>query len=141
MTLMFRPFGIAALLLAAGTSFASAGHPAGASTGLHAPKAITIQLTPGGGRVFNPPGSCIGASCRELGGGRVFRETPVPTYKPGYIYRDSDIPTYRRPPAYGRNVQRIHTQWCRDRYRSYRSSDNTYKPRGLPRQECKSPYY
>lgn len=33
-----------------------------------------------------------------------------------------------------------HVQWCYDRYKSYRSSDNTFQPYGGPRQECRSPY-
>jgi hypothetical protein len=33
-----------------------------------------------------------------------------------------------------------HVQWCHDRYRSYRSSDNTYQPTKAPRQQCYSPY-
>jgi len=33
-----------------------------------------------------------------------------------------------------------HVQWCYDRYRSYRSSDNTFQPNNGPRQECRSPY-
>lgn len=33
-----------------------------------------------------------------------------------------------------------HQQWCSDRYRSYRSSDDTYIDRGGVRQTCKSPF-
>lgn len=33
-----------------------------------------------------------------------------------------------------------HQQWCRDRYRSYRSSDDTYVDRGGVRQTCNSPF-
>lgn len=33
-----------------------------------------------------------------------------------------------------------HQQWCNDRYRSYRSTDNTYIDRGGVRQTCKSPF-
>ncbi|MBI0140955.1 BA14K family protein [Bartonella sp. W8125] len=33
-----------------------------------------------------------------------------------------------------------HQQWCSDRYRSYRSSDDTYVDRGGVRQTCKSPF-
>jgi hypothetical protein len=40
------------------------------------------------------------------------------------------------PRAYGGD----HVQWCYDRYRSYRASDNTYQPYGGPRQQCISPY-
>ncbi|MCA0048734.1 BA14K family protein [Mesorhizobium sp. B283B1A] len=33
-----------------------------------------------------------------------------------------------------------HVQWCYDRYKSYRASDNTFQPYNGPRQECRSPY-
>jgi hypothetical protein len=33
-----------------------------------------------------------------------------------------------------------HTQWCYNRYRSYRASDNTFQPYSGPRQQCYSPY-
>jgi hypothetical protein len=33
-----------------------------------------------------------------------------------------------------------HVQWCYDRYRSYRASDNTYQPYNGPRRQCVSPY-
>ncbi|MCO4319660.1 BA14K family protein [Phyllobacterium sp. 21LDTY02-6] len=33
-----------------------------------------------------------------------------------------------------------HVQWCYDKYRSYRASDNTYQPYNGPRQQCYSPY-
>ena len=33
-----------------------------------------------------------------------------------------------------------HVQWCYDRYRSYRASDNTFQPYHGPRQRCYSPY-
>ncbi|MER2536914.1 MAG: BA14K family protein [Rhizobiaceae bacterium] len=38
--------------------------------------------------------------------------------------------------AYGNS----HVQWCYDRYRSYRASDNTFQPYNGPRQQCYSPY-
>ncbi len=44
----------------------------------------------------------------------------------------------RRAP--GHYYGRAHDAWCHDRYRSYRSSDNTYKPYNGPRRECYSPY-
>jgi hypothetical protein len=52
----------------------------------------------------------------------------------GSVYRDRD---YRR--SY-RGVSRAHVEWCYDRYRSYRASDNTYAPRIGVRAECISPY-
>jgi len=33
-----------------------------------------------------------------------------------------------------------HIQWCYNRYRSYRASDNTFQPYNGPRQQCYSPY-
>ncbi|RUM97879.1 BA14K family protein [Pseudaminobacter arsenicus] len=33
-----------------------------------------------------------------------------------------------------------HVQWCYNRYRSYRASDNTYQPYNGPRRQCLSPY-
>ncbi|MCJ8521837.1 Ni/Co efflux regulator RcnB [Pseudorhizobium tarimense] len=33
-----------------------------------------------------------------------------------------------------------HVQWCSDRYRTYRASDNTYVPRVGVRAYCNSPY-
>jgi hypothetical protein len=33
-----------------------------------------------------------------------------------------------------------HYQWCENRYRSYRASDNTFQPYNGPRQQCYSPY-
>lgn len=33
-----------------------------------------------------------------------------------------------------------HVDWCYDRYRSYRESDNTFQPYNGPRRECVSPY-
>lgn len=33
-----------------------------------------------------------------------------------------------------------HVQWCYNRYRSYRASDNTFQPYNGPRQQCISPY-
>lgn len=34
-----------------------------------------------------------------------------------------------------------HFDWCYDKYRSYRSSDNTFQPYNGPRKQCYSPYY
>jgi hypothetical protein len=34
-----------------------------------------------------------------------------------------------------------HVAWCEDHYRSYRHSDNSFKPYNGPRRECISPYY
>lgn len=42
-----------------------------------------------------------------------------------------------RPPVYRGNA---HVQYCYNRYRSYRASDNTFQPYNGPRQQCISPY-
>ena len=41
-------------------------------------------------------------------------------------------------PAYG--LSAAHVEWCRNRWRSYRVSDNTYQPYHGPRRDCVSPY-
>jgi hypothetical protein len=46
-------------------------------------------------------------------------------------------PTPRR--AY-RSGESAHTEWCYNRYRSYRAYDNTYQPNYGPRKRCYSPY-
>jgi hypothetical protein len=33
-----------------------------------------------------------------------------------------------------------HVNWCANRYRSYRTSDNTFQPNYGPRKQCVSPY-
>jgi len=43
----------------------------------------------------------------------------------------------RRPSVSYTNA---HEEWCYDRYRSYRSSDNTFQPYNGPRRQCVSPY-
>lgn len=42
-----------------------------------------------------------------------------------------------RAPSYGGNA---HVQYCYNRYKSYRASDNTFQPYNGPRQQCRSPY-
>ena len=37
-------------------------------------------------------------------------------------------------------VGNAHVEWCYDRYRSYRASDNTFQPYNGPRRQCYSPY-
>lgn len=39
-----------------------------------------------------------------------------------------------------RGMSNAHVNWCYDRYRSYRASDNTFQPYNGPRQQCYSPY-
>ncbi|QNQ64357.1 BA14K family protein [Brucella sp. 6810] len=47
------------------------------------------------------------------------------------------------PPVYPAPAYRYsnaHIQWCYNRYKSYRASDNTFQPYNGPRQQCYSPY-
>lgn len=39
-----------------------------------------------------------------------------------------------------RDYGRSHVEWCYDRYRSYRATDNTFQPYNGPRRQCYSPY-
>lgn len=41
---------------------------------------------------------------------------------------------------YGRGYSEAHYDWCYNRYRSYRASDNTFQPYHGPRRQCYSPY-
>jgi hypothetical protein len=53
----------------------------------------------------------------------------------GGAIANQPAPVYRAP-RYGN----AHVQWCYNRYRSYRASDNTFQPYNGPRQQCYSPY-
>ena len=44
-------------------------------------------------------------------------------------------PVYRQ-----RVLSNAHIQWCYSKYRSYRTSDNTFQPYNGPRRQCLSPY-
>lgn len=55
-----------------------------------------------------------------------FAITPRP------IYRERAIP--------GR-LSAAHVNWCFDRYRSYRTYDNSWQPYNGPRRVCRSPYW
>ncbi len=63
-------------------------------------------------------------------------EVPKPNrnYKPELTHPSG--PTYKLDTGPDIN----HQQWCSDRYKSYRSSDDTYIDRGGVRQTCKSPF-
>ena len=45
-----------------------------------------------------------------------------------------------QPVFRGRVLSNAHVQWCYDKYRSYRASDNTFQPYNGPRRQCLSPY-
>lgn len=61
----------------------------------------------------------------------------VPEYRPRYRYAE---PRYYEPDYDDRSLTAAHVQWCFDRYKTYRVSDNTYKPSKNTRRECISPY-
>lgn len=46
----------------------------------------------------------------------------------------------QEPPVRYRPRGNAHIDWCYDRYRSYRASDNSYQPYNGPRRQCRSPY-
>ena len=48
--------------------------------------------------------------------------------------------TAQEPPIRYRPRGNAHIDWCYDRYRSYRASDNTFQPYNGPRRQCRSPY-
>jgi hypothetical protein len=43
-------------------------------------------------------------------------------------------------PVYRGGGGSAHVEWCYNRYRSYRASDNTFQPYNGPRRACYSPY-
>lgn len=65
-------------------------------------------------------------------------------YRQPGIYLDLYVPGTRyiqRAPARRGNLVSLHVEWCYDHYpRSYRPSDNTWKPKKGSRRECYSPY-
>lgn len=56
---------------------------------------------------------------------------------PGY-YDDGYY--YDQRPRYRVRMTQAHIEWCYARYRTYRASDNTYKPTRYTRTQCISPY-
>ncbi len=62
---------------------------------------------------------------------------PLAAFATGMIISGA-ISNSAPPPAYsGGNA---HVNWCYNRYRSYRASDNTFQPYNGPRRQCVSPY-
>lgn len=43
-------------------------------------------------------------------------------------------------PDYSQRYDPRHSDWCANRYRSYRHYDNTFQPYGGPRRQCYSPF-
>jgi hypothetical protein len=56
---------------------------------------------------------------------------------PAYRYVD---PYVAPRPVYRARRAGSHVEWCYNRYRSYRASDNTFQPYHGPRRQCYSPY-
>ncbi len=65
------------------------------------------------------------------------------------IYLNFNVPSYNyvEPRYYaprriyrGGGLSRTHVEWCYDRYRSYRASDNSFQPYHGWRKQCWSPY-
>ena len=76
-----------------------------------------------------------------------FYYSHYPRHVPGYPQELSGypVPLYstRRPAIhFGRYESgwSAHVGWCHDRWRSYRSSDNSYQPFHGPRRQCRSPF-
>lgn len=61
---------------------------------------------------------------------------PLAAFTAGAVIGNS----LNQPRVIYRNSGGSHTQWCYNRYRSYRASDNTFQPYNGPRQQCYSPY-
>jgi hypothetical protein len=81
-------------------------------------------------------------------GSHVYVDRYVPVYPPSYYYDDDyydddyyDRPRYRVAPRRSAlYLSEEHVEWCHNRYRTYRASDNTYKPTRNTRRQCVSPY-
>ncbi|HWD14525.1 BA14K family protein [Pseudochrobactrum sp. sp1633] len=63
-----------------------------------------------------------------------------PYYQPQFRYYRPAPPRYYRPAPVYRSGRNAHINWCYNRYRSYRASDNTFQPNYGPRRQCYSPY-
>ncbi|CAH2403274.1 BA14K family protein [Mesorhizobium ventifaucium] len=63
-------------------------------------------------------------------------------YNQGYYNRGYYNNGYYAPRRYYRagRLSSAHVRWCYNRYRSYRTWDNTFQPYNGPRQQCWSPY-
>ncbi|OXT01558.1 hypothetical protein B7H23_00840 [Notoacmeibacter marinus] len=59
---------------------------------------------------------------------------------PRYYYPDRPRRYYKPRYRYSDGFSRAHYRWCHNRYRSYRSYDNTFQPYHGPRRQCYSPY-
>lgn len=64
---------------------------------------------------------------------------PLAAFATGMIISGAIANSPPPPPAY--RGDNSHVNWCYNRYRSYRASDNTFQPYNGPRKQCISPYY
>lgn len=82
-----------------------------------------------------------GGSWRDRPSGGIFLNFDVDRYVPGYYddgYYDPR-PRYVQP-RYRVRLSAAHVEWCYARYRTYRVSDNTFKPTRHSRRVCISPF-
>lgn len=117
-------------------------------------------VTPGAGLPFVTPGGSYrtglfqGTAPRgieryyERSGVRSYFERHHNRYDnvPAVAPSSLDIPVLQprsKPPRYRRlapNPPDAHIGWCRNAYRSYRASDDSYQPLAGPRRRCLSPF-
>jgi hypothetical protein len=64
---------------------------------------------------------------------------PAAAFLAGALITGAIANSNQAPPARARSGN-AHVQWCYNRYKSYRASDNTFQPYNGPRQQCYSPY-
>lgn len=118
---------LCAAALAAPLAFASA--PAVA-------QGFSLEFGPGGPRV----GFYTDGPYGYYNGYRGYRDRHRGyRYYRGYWFPRHAFPSYERTYSV-RRAGSAHIEWCYDRYRSYRASDNSWQPYDGPRRECNSPY-
>lgn len=67
---------------------------------------------------------------------------PLAAFATGMIISGAIANSAPPPPAPAyRGGGNSHVNWCYNKYRSYRASDNTFQPYNGPRKQCVSPYY
>ena len=92
-----------------------------------------------GGHYNNDIGIGIGAAIAgALITGAIINSQSPPAYRVYDDYYPRRV--YRTERVYRRAGGDVHTDWCYNRYRSYRAWDNTFQPYNGARRECFSPY-
>ncbi|WEX86615.1 BA14K family protein [Sinorhizobium garamanticum] len=66
-----------------------------------------------------------------IGPGAIVGGPKPPALDPGRVRRQQQLIRYDA---------NAHARWCRERYISYRSTDNTFQPHEGPRRACNSPF-